>query len=138
MAQWTIDLGRGEVDALVAGDFQVAAAGWLLDYNDASYTLDLLRSGTAAPDGSLGWGNNYGRYSNARFDALMDRAAREFDLAERGKLLHEAERLAMDEFATIPIYWYVSKNAVSPKVSGFTDNVENIHRVRWMSKSKAP
>jgi len=126
-----VELFNAEVavhyDALRAGDFQVGRAGWLLDYNDASNTLDLLKTGVE---------NNYGRYSNAKFDELMAKAANERDLATRAGYMHEAEKIAMDEFGAMPIYWYVSKNVVSPKISGFEDNTQDIHRVRWMSKSE--
>jgi oligopeptide transport system substrate-binding protein len=126
-----VELFNAEVavhyDALRAGDFQVGRAGWLLDYSDASNTLDLLKSGVE---------NNYGRYSNAEFDSLLAQAAAERDLTVRAGHLKAAEKIAMDEFGAIPIYWYVSKNVVSPKISGFEDNAEDIHRVRWMSKSE--
>jgi len=122
-------------DALRAGDFNVGRAGWLLDYNDPSNTLDLLRKGVQQGD-TMNWGNNYGRYNNPKFDELMDKAANTLDLTERAGYLHEAEKLAMDEFAAIPIYWYVSKNVVSPKISGFSANTKDINRVRWMSKSE--
>ncbi|GGF46310.1 peptide ABC transporter substrate-binding protein [Youhaiella tibetensis] len=126
-----VELFNAEVavhyDALRAGDFQVGRAGWLLDYNDASNTLDLLKTGVE---------NNYGRYSNPKFDELMAQAAAERDLVKRAGYMHEAEKLAMDEFGAMPIYWYVSKNVVSPKITGFEDNAQDIHRVRWMSKSE--
>jgi oligopeptide transport system substrate-binding protein len=66
----------------------------------------------------------------------MDAAAVELDLQKRAQLLGQAEKLAMDEFGAIPIYWYVSKNVVSPKITGFQDNAKDINRVRWMSKSE--
>ena len=72
-------------DALRAGDFQVGRAGWLMDYNDASNTLDLLRTGTMQ-DGAMNWGNNYGRYSDPKFDDLMNKAATELDLTKRAEL----------------------------------------------------
>lgn len=122
-------------DALRAGDFQVGRAGWLLDYNDPSNTLDLLKTGISQ-DGTMNWGNNYGRYSNPEFDALMTQASTELDLDARGELLAQAEKIAMDEFAAIPIYWYVSKDVVSPKISGFEANPKNIFRTRWLSKSE--
>lgn len=122
-------------DALRAGDFQVGRAGWLMDYSDASNTLDLLKTGTTQ-EGVMNWGNNYGRYSNPEFDSLMDQASKELDLVKRSDLLHQAEAKAMDEFAAIPIYWYVSKNVVSPKITGFEDNAKDINRVRWMTKSE--
>jgi len=134
-----IELFNSEVavhyDALRAGDFQIGRAGWLLDYNDPSNTLDLLKTGVEQ-GGTMNWGNNYGRYSNPEFDALLDQAAAEQDLDARAELLFQAETLAMDEFAAIPIYWYVSKNVVSPAISGFEDNAKDIHRTRWLSKSE--
>jgi len=122
-------------DALRAGDFNIGRAGWLMDYNDPSNTLDLLRTGTMQ-DGVMNWGNNYGRYSNETFDGLLRDASAELDLVKRAGILHEAEKIAMDEFAAIPIYWYVSKNLVAPSISGFVDNPSDIHRTRWLSKSE--
>lgn len=122
-------------DALRAGDFQVGRAGWLLDYSDPSNTLDLLKTGISQ-DGTMNWGNNYGRYSNDEFDALMVQASTELDLDARAELLAQAEKIAMDEFAAIPIYWYVSKDVVSPRISGFEENAKNIFRTRWLSKSE--
>lgn len=131
-----VELFNAEVavhyDALQAGDFQVGRAGWLLDYSDASNTLDLLKTGTQQ-GGSINWGNNYGRYSNPEFDALLEQASVEQDLDARAQLLRQAEGIAMDEFAAIPIYWYVSKNLVQPYVEGFEDNPSDIHRTRWLS-----
>ncbi|ODT26071.1 MAG: peptide ABC transporter substrate-binding protein [Kaistia sp. SCN 65-12] len=123
-------------DALRAGDYNVGRAGWLLDYDDPSNTLDLLKTGTKGSDGTINWGNNYGRYSDPKFDELMAKASTELDLVKRAGYMHEAEQIAMDAFAAIPIYWYVSKNVVSPKVTGFEDNAKDIHRVRWMTKSE--
>ncbi|ODT77477.1 MAG: peptide ABC transporter substrate-binding protein [Pelagibacterium sp. SCN 64-44] len=122
-------------DALRAGDFQVGRAGWLLDYNDPSNTLDLLKTGVSQGD-SINWGNNYGRFSNDEFDTLMVQASSEQDLAKRGEMLAAAEKIAMDEFAALPIYWYVSKNVVSPKITGFEDNAKDTHRTRWLTKAE--
>ncbi len=134
-----IELFNSEVavhyDALRVGDFQVGRAGWLLDYNDPVNTLDLLKTGVMQGD-QMNWGNNYGRYSNEEFDNLLDQAAAEQDLAARAQLLGQAEKIAMDEFAAIPIYWYVSKNVVSPSITGFEDNTKDIHRTRWLTKSE--
>jgi oligopeptide transport system substrate-binding protein len=119
-----IELFNAEVavhyDALDAGDFEVGRAGWLL----------------VGADEGINWGNNYGRYSNAEFDALLVEASAEQDLIARAGLLHQAEKIAMDEFGAIPIYWYVSKNVVSPRISGFESNASDIHRTRWLTKSE--
>jgi oligopeptide transport system substrate-binding protein len=134
-----VELFNSEVavhyDALRAGDFQVGRAGWLLDYSDASNSLDLLKTGIMQ-DGAMNWGNNYGRYSNEEFDNLLNQAASEQDLTARAGMLHRAEEIAMDEFAAIPIYWYVSKNVVKPYIQGFVDNAKDIHRNRWITKTE--
>lgn len=109
---------------LQAGESEVARAGWLADYNDPVNFLGLLQGGIDY---------NYGRWTNAEFDALLDEAAAETDLEARAGLLRQAEQIAMDDSAAIPIYYYVSRNVVSPKVSGFEDNAFDIHRTRWLS-----
>lgn len=123
-------------DALRAGDFDVGRAGWLLDYSDPSNTLELLKTGTKQSDGTINWGNNYGRYSNPEFDKLLDQAAAERDIAARATLLGQAEKLAMDEFGAIPLAYYLAANVVKPNVQGFEDNAKDIHRTRWLTKTE--
>ncbi len=127
--------GGPHYDALEAGDFEIGRAGWIMDYNDASNMLDLLKCGTKQGD-TINWGNNYGRYCNPKYDELMTQAASETDLVKRAGYMHEAEKLAMDEFGNMPIYYYVSNWVVSPKITGFEDNAKDQHLVRWMSKSE--
>lgn len=122
-------------DALRAGDFEVGRAGWLNDYSDPSNTLELLKSGTMS-DGKMNWGNNYGRYSNPAFDALVNEAATMTDLKARAQKLGEAEKLAMDEFAAIPLMWYLANNVVKPYIQGFEDNAKDVHRTRWLTKTE--
>jgi oligopeptide transport system substrate-binding protein len=110
---------------LKQGDFQVARAGWIADYNDAQNFLYLLETRTGA--------NNYGRYSNPEFDQLMLEAEVTSDLQARGEMMRKAEAMAMRDQPVIPIYHYVSKNLVSNKVQGFVDNPQDIHRWRYVS-----
>lgn len=110
---------------LKQGDFQVARAGWIADYNDAQNFLYLLESRTGA--------NNYGRYSNPEFDKLMLEAEITPDLMKRSELMHKAETLVMRDQPVIPIYHYVSKNLVAKNVAGFVDNPQDIHRWRYVS-----
>ncbi len=110
-------------DELQRGVLEIARAGWLADYNDADNFLNLLKSGV---------NYNYGRWSNAKFDELIDQANATTDMPVRAKLLRQAEQIAMDETAAMPIYYYLSRNVVSPKVKGFEDNAFDIHRTRWL------
>ncbi len=106
------------------GDFDVARAGWIADYNDAENFLTLLHTGV---------GNNYGAYSNPAFDKLMDQAATTLDADKREALLEQAEQLAMDDHALIPMLYYVARNLVNPELQGWEDNVSDDHPSRWVS-----
>nr|WP_298414967.1 peptide ABC transporter substrate-binding protein [uncultured Halomonas sp.] len=109
---------------IAQGDFDVARAGWIADYNDAENFLTLLRSGV---------GNNYGAYSNPEYDALLDKASTTLDAEEREKVLEQAEQLAMNDYALVPLLYYVSRNLVNPKMRGWEDNVDDDHPSRWIS-----
>jgi oligopeptide transport system substrate-binding protein len=52
---------------------------------------------------------------------------------KRAALLRQAEAIAMENQAVIPIYYYVSKNLVSTKVSGWEPNVKDLQRTRYLS-----
>ena len=113
---------------LQQGDFQVGRAGWIADYNDAQSFLYLLETRTGV--------FNYGRYSNAEFDALMARAENLTDLSERAEVMRRAEAIAMDEQPVAPIYYYVSTALVPPRVEGWRDNAPDKHNARWLSFSE--
>ena len=109
---------------IAQGDFDIARAGWIADYNDAENFLTLLRTGV---------GNNYGAYSNPEYDELMAQAANTQDLDAREKVLEQAEYLAMNDYALIPLLYYVSRNLVDPSIRGWEDNVQDDHPSRWVS-----
>ncbi len=97
---------------------QVYRAAWMADYNDPTSFLDILRSTHGKND--TGW-------SDARYDAALDQALRTRDVAQRSALLAEAEQRLFAETPAIPVYFYVSKHLVSPRVQGWTDNVLDYH-----------
>ncbi|WP_136068946.1 peptide ABC transporter substrate-binding protein [Modicisalibacter radicis] len=106
------------------GDFDIARAGWIADYNDAENFLTLLRSSV---------GNNYGAYSNPEYDTLLDQAANTLDLDKRQQLLQQAENVALDDYALAPLLYYVTRNLVNPSISGWQDNAEDDHPSRWVT-----
>lgn len=110
---------------LKVADFQVARAGWIGDYNDPQNFLSLLEKRTGP--------NNYGRYDNDKFNALMIDAEKQPDIKKRAKIMAEAEAIAMADHPVIPIYYYVSKNLVHQKIRGWVDNAQDIHRWRYIS-----
>ena len=110
---------------LQEGDFDVARAGWIADYDDPQNFLFLLESNN--PD------LNYAKYENEEYDELMHQASLTVDLAKRAELLHQAEAIAMNDMPYIPIYYYVSKNLVKDSVAGWVDNVKDTHPTRFLS-----
>jgi ABC-type oligopeptide transport system substrate-binding subunit len=100
---------------------QVFRSSWIGDYNDAHTFLNILESGNPA---------NTPRFANETFDQLMQQAAVQTDLHKRRLFLEEAERVLLREHPVIPLYFFVSKHLVSPKVQGWGDNVLNYHYSR--------
>jgi oligopeptide transport system substrate-binding protein len=107
-----------------ARDFDVADASWIADYNDPMSFLYLLQSKTGP--------QNYGDYANPRFDALLAQADAEPDAGRRAEHLRQAEQMMLGEGAIAPVYFYVSKNLVSPRVTGWVDNIVDHHRIRYL------
>lgn len=105
---------RQRIDLREAAVFR---ASWLADYNDAYSFLQLLRGG---------FGINLPRYANAGYDRLLDEAALTPDRAQRSQLLAAAEQRLLDDVPILPLYFYVAKHLVSPRVGGWYANVMNV------------
>jgi oligopeptide transport system substrate-binding protein len=71
--------------------------------------------------------NNCTGFSNAQYDQLIAAAAQEPDKAKRVEILQSAEKLLMEELPIIPIYYYISRNVVRPRVRGFYNNLQDMH-----------
>ena len=104
---------------------EVFRASWLADYDDAYGFLQVLQSG---------FGINLPHYSNAVYDDLLARAAKEVDAGRRRALLEDAERIMLADQPLIPLYFYVAKHLVSPQIRGWRDNPENVVYSKELSK----
>jgi oligopeptide transport system substrate-binding protein len=102
-----------------------ARTGWIGQYNDANFFLELQRSGI----GELSTSD----YSNPAYDALLDQASAETDAAKRAQILQQAERLMIADTPVIPLFFYTSRHLVSPVVKGWADNLRDQHPTRWLS-----
>ncbi len=103
------DIDRRDVDMFVAS--------WSADYNDAYAFAQYLKSD---------FGVNLPHYRSAEYDALLDQASSSVDTKRRRALLEQAERVALRDQPLIPIYFYVNKHLVKPRVAGWYDNPLNV------------
>ena len=107
------------------GDYDVARAGWIADYNDAQNFLFLLESDNA--------GFNYANYNNPDYDALMNEAEATPDLEKRAELLRQAEEIIMRDLPFMPLLYYSSHSLVSNRLKGWEDNIQDVHATRFLS-----
>ena len=109
------------------GDVELFRSSWAGDYNDAYTFAQYLKSD---------FGLNLPHYRSAAYDALLARAAAEADPARRRTLLEEAERTMLADHPLIPLYFYVNKHLVKPRVLGWYDNVMNVTYSRDLGLAK--
>jgi oligopeptide transport system substrate-binding protein len=92
-----------------AGDFDIAGAGWVADYGDGMTYADLWTS----------WNeNNRSGYKSARYDARIRAALATADPAARLQDMADAERIAMEDVAFLPLYETCKVYLQSRRVAG--------------------
>src|SRR3546814_897764 len=128
ISDWSSDVCSSDLKIhyadLKQGNFQVARAGWIADYNDPQNFLFLMES----KSGPI----NYSKFNNEEFDGLMAEAEAVSDLDQRAKILAQAEAVAMEGQPVAPIYYYVSQQLISPKIVGWVDNAPDRHPTRFL------
>ncbi|WP_310541751.1 hypothetical protein, partial [Phenylobacterium sp.] len=60
------------------------------------------------------------------------RADNEPDVNARAGYLAQAEQIMLNDATVAPIFFYVNKNLVSPKITGWKANLVDHHRSRWL------
>lgn len=112
--EWKVFLQNREQKVLT----QVFRAGWISDYADPYSFLELFRSGHGR--------NDFG-YSSALYDSLLAEIAAERIPSRRRRLMFAAERMLLAEMPFIPVYTYVTKRLVDPRLRGWQSNVMDHH-----------
>ncbi len=92
-----------------SGDFQIGIDGWGPSENDPITFLQVFETG---------YPNNYGQYSNAEFDALIDKIYQEADSAKRQELMIQAEKILIEDMAVGPMYFTSTSYIISEKLEG--------------------
>ncbi len=122
--EWKVFLQNREQKVIT----QVFRAGWISDYADPYSFLELFRSGHGR--------NDYG-FSNDLYDSLLEQVASERIPARRRRLMQEAERILLAEMPFIPVYTYVTRRLVNPRLQGWENNVMDHHYSKNMYLLKA-
>lgn len=105
--------------------FQVVRSGWIGDYNDAYSFLSLFKSDV----GEM----NTAAYHNAEYDKLIHNAENEADANKRRDDLQQAEQILLNDMPIIPVYHYTTQHLVNPKITGWVDNVMDVHPTQYLS-----
>jgi len=93
--------------------------GWGADFPDPDNFMNLFTSTSA---------NNHTGWGDARYDSLIERAAREADPASRQALYDEAQRILCEEqVPIIPFFVSALNMAVAARVEGFELNAMDIY-----------
>jgi oligopeptide transport system substrate-binding protein len=105
--------------------YDICRSSWVGDYNDPNTFIEMFVTGG---------GNNRTGYASARFDALVDAAAREPDPKRRYAIFREAEQRLISEDAVIaPIYHYVGVQFYyRDRLGGLEANLIDVHPFREM------
>ena len=96
--------------------WDVVRVGWTADYNDASSFLDTMTQGSP---------QNFGHWASADYARLLDSAATETDPAKRRAMLQQAESLMLSDYPLLPVYYYVTRRLVQPRVAAPAINPMN-------------
>lgn len=119
--QWKTNLGidveikltpfKARIEASESGEFDMVSGGWAPDYNDPITFMSVFM--TDQP-------NNYGGYSNPKYDELVNAARVEADPLKRQDMIIEAEKLLIEDSAIAPMYFTCMPYATSAKLEGIT------------------
>ena len=105
------------------GNIEAYRYGWIGDYNDPYTFLEVFQKGSAM---------NYSKFSNDAYDAKLKEASATQDLAARAKLLQEAEKMVVDDYAFAPLYYYVTVRLLKPQFKGYAANPTGTLRTQYL------
>ena len=91
------------------GDYDICTTRWGPDYGDPTTYLTMGISNN---------GNNYGKWSNAEYDALMNKVAVESDAKVRWQEMIDAEKILCEDYCFIPVFEKGTATLQNTKVKG--------------------
>lgn len=113
--------------------------GWSADYADPENFLNLLYGQLVPDDLNKKSYINSIRYKNPKFDQIFELALRETNDDKRNELFREADQIAMDDAAIIPLYYEESIRLLQSDVENFPINpmeYRDFSRVRFEAEKQ--
>lgn len=100
---------------------------WGADYIDPQNFLSMLLHSKAPM--------NFFGYSNPKFDSLCDQADSETDLDKRIPLYRQADRVAMDDVALLPLFFVNQRILIKPYIRDWSRNAMSFlpHYKTWIA-----
>lgn len=111
------------MDAQNTKNYTICRAGWIADYVDPHVFLEIWVTNN---------GNNHTNWSHAEYDRLFQQALAAKDDATRYEIYQRMDAILVDECPVIPIYYYTSVYALSPKVKGFYPTLLDNHPYKYI------
>ncbi|AOR65624.1 ABC transporter substrate-binding protein [Pectobacterium wasabiae] len=102
------------LDTIRSGSYEVVRYSWNGDYNEPSTFLEILQSGNS---------NNNSKFSNAEYDALLQKALTVDSRQERQGIYQQAMTILNQQMPLLPIYYYVQPQMVKPYIGGFLPDI---------------
>lgn len=114
---------KNRVERMQSGEFELGLTRWGPDYADPMTYLDMWTTGSP---------NNYGFWSNADYDAIIQSAKDgelALDLTARWEALKKAEGIVMDEAVILPVYQKGNAVMIKANVAGIEFHSVGINRI---------
>lgn len=114
---------KNRVERMQAGDYELGLTRWGPDYADPMTYLDMWITGSP---------NNYGFWSNAKYDSIIESAKKgelALDPAARWEALKEAESIVMEEAVILPVYQKGDAVMIKTGVEGIEFHSVGINRI---------
>jgi len=107
--------------------WDIVRYGWVGDYNDAFTYAEIMHSTH---------GQNDSGFANAEYDSLLAQSMMEPDLEKRADILNQSEKIMLNEYPIIPIYFYVNKRLVKPYMTNYRLNIMDHNYTRHFRKEQ--
>jgi peptide/nickel transport system substrate-binding protein len=101
---------------LPQGNYDIANFAWVGTPFAVSSNDPIFRTGSA---------QNYGKYSNPKFDQLMTQAIAELDPKKSADLANQADQILWDDMATLPLYQKPQLLAYRNTFTGIGENLSS-------------